>query len=200
MKLEKNNLKKAIMTSLIVGLMAFSVPKTLAFGTITFSPATLPVSGGGSSTVATLVNYCGDASEIFYYDVGDITVKSFGGVAACPTSDNPTPLGILDDSTSGVVKVAVCDGLGQTPDYPTQNNANCSDWYSLNYSLSVPPVVSDGMPTLTSGNVSVLLDSLGTAMTGIVTFFVSGAGLWLTLAAALIVVSMLRRFLSLRKS
>jgi len=56
------------------------------------------------------------------------------------------------------------------------------------------------MPTISSGDVTSLLSALGTAMTGIVGFFVDGAALWLTLAAALIVISLVRRFLSLRKA
>lgn len=56
------------------------------------------------------------------------------------------------------------------------------------------------MPTISSGDVTSLLASLGTAMTGIVGFFVDGAGLWLTLAAGLVVLGLLRRFLSLRKA
>jgi hypothetical protein len=56
------------------------------------------------------------------------------------------------------------------------------------------------MPTISSGDVSTLLASLGTAMTGIVGFFVDGASLWLTLAGALFVIALLRRFLALRKA
>ncbi len=56
------------------------------------------------------------------------------------------------------------------------------------------------MPTFGVGDVDALIVSLGTVMSGILTFFVDGAALWLTLAAALMIIGLFKRFLGLRRA
>jgi len=56
------------------------------------------------------------------------------------------------------------------------------------------------MPVFQTGDVDALLTGLGTAMQGILDFFVSGATLWFTLAGALIVLAVFRRILGLKRA
>jgi len=56
------------------------------------------------------------------------------------------------------------------------------------------------MPEFGEGDVTALLSGLGTAMQGILDFFVSGATLWFTVAGALMIIAIFRRVLALRRA
>lgn len=56
------------------------------------------------------------------------------------------------------------------------------------------------MPTFQTGDVDSLIAGLTTATQGVLDFFVSGAGLWFTVAGFLIVYSILRRVLGIRRA
>lgn len=56
------------------------------------------------------------------------------------------------------------------------------------------------MPVFGSGDVTTLLAGLTAAMQGILDFFVSGATLWFTVAAALIILAVFRKVLALRRA
>jgi len=179
--------------SFLVVYCLMVVPGARAYGNMVLTPDPLTYvhNGGVGSKVANLTE-CTDAptDELFAYDP-DQGVISQGGVSECPTT-NADNFDVEDGVTYGTVYLSTCDGLGQSPDWPTQNNPACSDWQTFAYGTEPSGV------WLSSGNVSSLTSSVGTIWSGFIALFVSAAPILAILVVLYFATSEIKSFFSKR--
>jgi hypothetical protein len=122
---------------------------------------------------------CEDSEGVWNVDHCELPASSFCTVYGTSYED------CLPHTIEGGLNHNSCHWAETTPPY-------CSGTYT--------PAPISYMPTISSGDVSSISGDMTTTFGQLKTFLVNGAGLWLTLGGALVLIYMLRRWLSMKKT